>query len=545
MPVPTFTLTGTHHNLDGTPQTGHVKVTANAVLRDTTDSVVLSGERVATLDEAGTWALELPADSPALRPEGVGYTVAYHLTGVRVPSSFVPAQPAGTVLDVVVVASSSPSTATVSLLGPQGAKGDKGDTGPAPTAAYEPLRAQLAAGATTGIQVLGDSTGNDTTDWPYRLALVLAAEHPAHTVQSRVWDDATQQFAQPLTVQTGPGGVQHLDGVSAAAKNTLLAPGRHPASGNLDIRVKVQAANWGAAMPLCSLAARAGVSGTYSHWLNVTTTKAVQFVYSVNGTAILTALSTAVLPFTGTQTGWVRVVAIANNGTGSEFRFSTSLDGVTWTPLGATVTAASFALFDGASSFEFGGRGTLTFPGKVYEVEYRDGEHGPLMAPSLPALYGPNPLSTVDAPVVGAPVLTIVNGSHPGATLAYLSDATRLPKLTPDYGQAVAFTSVGHNQGSSTGRPWVTAYRAWLTQLAPLGVPVVPMTQNPQTPSSPNAAAQASRRASVLGLSIDVVDTFAAFLAYGPTWETDLMADSIHPNTAGSDVWRNLVHDRL
>jgi hypothetical protein len=413
----------------------------------------------------------------------------------------------------------------------------------APAPALVPLVSQLEAGLTTGVQVIGDSTGNDPNEWVYRLAQKVAADYPSYTVQTRLWADASQQYAAPVTIQTGPAGLQRLDGVANAGQNTLLAPGKHPASGNLDVRVKLAAASWTTNPALCNLASRSGVAGAYSHWLNYTTGKTLQFVYTVDGTTLRTATSTAPVPFTGSQVGWVRVVAIANNGTTAEFRFYTSTDGTTWTQLGTTVTATSYVLFDGGYSFEFGGRGTLNFPGSIYETEYRDGEDGPLMAPALPSLYGPNPLSVVDAPVLGSPVLTFVNGSHPGANIAYLGNATRLPKMLPNYGQAVAFTSDSHNEAALYGLGWLTTYKAWQAQIAQLlPVPLIPLTQNPENGAA-YASYHAQRRLSLLGLD-NVIDTYGAFLNYGD-WAGSLMFDSVHPNSTGSDLWRDTVYAQL
>lgn len=412
-----------------------------------------------------------------------------------------------------------------------------------PLRAFQGLKRNLELGRTVGVGLLGDSTGNDTTEWFYMLGQSLAAMYPVYTVQSRLWNDTTQQFDPPVTIQTGPGGAQYLDCVADAAKNTLLTKGKHPASGNLDIRIKLASTNWGSNPALANLASRSGVSGQYSHWINYTTGRTIQFVYSTTGANTLTATSTAAVPFTNSQVGWVRVVAIGNNGTQAEFRFYTSTDGVTWTQLGATVNATTYTLYDGGYSFEFGGRGVLNFPGSIYETEFRDGENGPLMAPSLPGLYGPNPLSTPDATVKGAPVLTLVNGSRPGADITYLGDSTRLPKMTPDYGQVLTFTSDSHNE-TTTGLDWLTLYRNWLTSIAARQRgPLVAVTQNPQAPTNTGAGAHLTRRLELLSLVDErsVIDTYQLFLDYGSTYYPDLMVDTVHPNSTGSTMWRDLV----
>ena len=53
--------------------------------------------------------------------------------------------------------------------------------------------------------VLGDSTGDETTEWIYLLAQLLAADFPAVTVQYRLWDTGTSNYGAATTIQTGSG----------------------------------------------------------------------------------------------------------------------------------------------------------------------------------------------------------------------------------------------------------------------------------------------------------------------------------------------------
>lgn len=53
------------------------------------------------------------------------------------------------------------------------------------------------------LAILGDSTGNETTEWFYMLVQWLGQKFPGYTVTHRVWDDATQAYLTPTTVQTG------------------------------------------------------------------------------------------------------------------------------------------------------------------------------------------------------------------------------------------------------------------------------------------------------------------------------------------------------
>lgn len=55
------------------------------------------------------------------------------------------------------------------------------------------------------LTVLGDSTGNETVEWVYRLSVWLGQNFPAYTVIYRLWNDATQAYGSPETIQTGTG----------------------------------------------------------------------------------------------------------------------------------------------------------------------------------------------------------------------------------------------------------------------------------------------------------------------------------------------------
>ena len=59
--------------------------------------------------------------------------------------------------------------------------------------------------ANATLVILGDSTGNETTEWVYRLGEWLALEFSAYTVNYRLWNDGTQAYASAVSLQTGTG----------------------------------------------------------------------------------------------------------------------------------------------------------------------------------------------------------------------------------------------------------------------------------------------------------------------------------------------------
>jgi len=154
------------------------------------------------------------------------------------------------------------------------------------------------------------------------------------------------------------------------------------------------------------------------------------------------------------------------------------------------------------------------------------------------------PYSTASASFTGAPVLTVLNGSRSGSAISYLGDATRLPKLCPDYGQAVAFLSTSHNE-TGYGKKFLTLYETWraAVQARLPQTPIVVLTQNPQTSGATTRREHADRRMDLLGYartnSVDIIDTYRAFIDAG--FPGALMTDTVHPNAAGEALWRDTV----
>lgn len=55
------------------------------------------------------------------------------------------------------------------------------------------------------LNILGDSTGNETYEWAYRLSVWLGQKFPAYTVLYRLWNDTNQSYDAATTLQTGTG----------------------------------------------------------------------------------------------------------------------------------------------------------------------------------------------------------------------------------------------------------------------------------------------------------------------------------------------------
>jgi len=307
---------------------------------------------------------------------------------------------------------------------------------------------QLATSA--AIQVLGDSTGNDGTEWPQLLAEMLADDYPEWTVQIATFTDGTQQYGVPVVLQNGTAGDRYLDCATGTYGRALHVDASPHLSGAIDIRIKMRMSDWTPASQN-TIAGKSGASPNRGWYVFMTTSGQLSFAYSVDGINVLSMSVATATGFADGSDGWCRWVWTPDDGAGNKTLATyKSTDGVTWTQLGSTTTSAgAVTLYNNASTpYTCGQTYGASLPPQVtriYAIEIRDGVDGPIMAPVLPDLW--SAVSSASAYSVGAPVLTIVNGSVAGASLSYLGDATRLKKMSPDYGQELIFLSCSHNDG--------------------------------------------------------------------------------------------------
>lgn len=417
------------------------------------------------------------------------------------------------------------------------------------------LKRALADGVTTGIQTLTDSTGNDTTDWPYILGQQIAASYPGFTVDHMLWSDATQTYAAPTRIQLGTAGERYLDcasGTWATVTDKTTATGLSTTTTTLDVRAKVSLTSWTPAARQYLIVLDSGAAPTIGWRLYIEPSGVVGMLWSNNGTASFATTSTVSTGLAANTIRWVRCLFQPDDGGGNRVtKFYTSTDGVTWSQLGTTVTTAGATTIYNplpTAGYQIGGiNNAPAIYTKVYAVDIRDGDTGPSIFPIVPDLWSPYGNGTA-ATIVGAPVLTIVNGAHPGANISYLGNATRLPKMVPQYGQLVTFLSDSHNESWITSGQWGTLYKTWVDQVRTKlpGSGICLMTQNPETTAAIYNQVHASRRYNILALKsagYDVLDIWQQFIDAG--FPGSLMADSVHPNTAGSTLWATYVKKRI
>ena len=154
-------------------------------------------------------------------------------------------------------------------------------------------------------------------------------------------------------------------------------------TGDLDLRIKVAMDDW---TPVAN-------QSFFSKFVSVTDDAylvrmlaggTLTFRYSSGGVDSGEKQATALTGFTDGTPHWLRVVHDVDNGAaGSDVKFYTSIDGIVWTQLGATVTTgAVVARPDNAAVMLLGehGPGTTMLAGKIYYAEIRNGIDGTVVA---------------------------------------------------------------------------------------------------------------------------------------------------------------------
>lgn len=92
------------------------------------------------------------------------------------------------------------------------------------------------------ILVVGDSTGNEPSEWVYRLTGLLASQWPSWTVHYRLWNDASGSYDPAVSIQTGTGSrtlTIYNASVAGFTTNSWLGPRAEAAIFALDPKLTI------------------------------------------------------------------------------------------------------------------------------------------------------------------------------------------------------------------------------------------------------------------------------------------------------------------
>lgn len=427
--------------------------------------------------------------------------------------------------------------------------------------AFRGLRSALDSGRSCAMHWSGDSTlqdggvvaGDPCT--PTRLASMLGAAYPAYHVRSLQWNDTTGEFDPAVILQSGLAGQRFVSLSGRSIRFIPAAGAGRFASGNMDLRVKVNIAAQANSAALIArvTSATSGWGTQFGFRFYITSAGILRMAISYNGSSWDDIPATAAIPTAlyGTDT-WLRTTAEVVPGTGAAgsitIKFYTSTDKAVWTQVGSTVSYAGdrTAAWDSTADFEVGAYAWQPsndgLTGKVYEVEIRDGVSGPLIAPVTPEQWQRYPSTATT--YGGSPTLRIINASKAGQNMAYLSASSRLARLTPDYGQSIALFATSHNEVEYSGAAqWSTPYASWVNAVLariPLAAPVA-VIQNPHTSAWANETAYGEShklrmdelRALAGRNRWGMLDLYRAFILDARGVAGLVSSDGLHPTQTG------------
>ncbi len=165
--------------------------------------------------------------------------------------------------------------------------------------------------------------------------------------------------------------------------------------GDIDIRINCAADDWTPSTQML-LISKYNTSANNRSWaLYLSAAGNLLYIWSADGATTTIKTSSAVPSLTNGSQVWFRVVHDVDNGAaGNDVLFYTSLEGTTYTQLGATQTTAGVtSIFDSNADLMIGRTqqgaadlgGNIAFDGKVYYAEVRNGIAGTAVAKFDPA----------------------------------------------------------------------------------------------------------------------------------------------------------------
>ncbi|MFZ1250332.1 MAG: SGNH/GDSL hydrolase family protein [Candidatus Microsaccharimonas sp.] len=417
------------------------------------------------------------------------------------------------------------------------------------------------------IMFVGDSTSRAANNSALQFANAMVAEpnNSAYTIRYRETSSGnypsvqTWTIGQPTVMQLGTNGERSADMLGTAG---LSFPGASiiRTSQDLDLRIKLSAANWTATNAQTLISQRGG-SGNYSFIFYLVNGE-LRFTHSVDGSNDLT--STVPVPsFTNNTTHWLRVTLDADNGSnGFTKSFYQSDDGVNWTLIAdRIVSTGATSIFSQNYAWGLGtsqagaGAGTSWRIGagsKIFEVDIKDGINGLTVAPTLPDQWEPTEGGA--ATFSGAPIIDIWNCSVGGISTRKQYEFRTM--LRPRINCLITFVALSHNDSYQTAPDYWQVWNQLLDDIQDRNpiTSVILTAQNPRISgtgtNNEDIAAHAHRGRILEAVArrrghgfVDIYQIFQDQFASGVATNTLIQSDGIHPNTAGYTLWGQTLAD--
>lgn len=433
-----------------------------------------------------------------------------------------------------------------------------------PSVSLSGVISSLIQGKSAALTLIGDSTGNATDEWFYRLiAEKIGPTIPATCIRYCAWNDTTQLYDPWITVQAGAAGERYAR-FATANSNRIIAAADVVARTSVDyeVEIKLKLDTWTPAAQV-RVVGKVGSAGNKGWYIAIDAIGTIRFYWHADGTTAIQVISSAPGFVDGTAAR-IRVKFDSDNGAGNyNVKIDTSIDdGATWTSrLNSTGVGVS-TIFDSTVDMQLGGPGGAGYiTGNVYEAIIRDGLNGPYIVPATINAWGSATTAqqALNGTFMGSPTLYCFNGSQSGQGIAYFSDAARLPKMCIPAPAQACIVSTSHNDGATyngASARWKTAWLAMITamqsRLYSSGFTAI--TQNPRNPAIATGLdwydeitqIQGSIPALATRVGVEIIDTKRAFSSSPLPLSTLVTSDGVHPsvpdgtNVIVEEMWRTI-----
>lgn len=409
--------------------------------------------------------------------------------------------------------------------------------------------------------IIGDSTGNEASEWFYLYCQRLLTKLPASVrVEYRLFNTGTLLYDPVDVLQPGAGenalvvGADIISGQPTGRGWAVAGTDVGLLGADRDIKVDCALDSWAAGRSQ-TLCAQYGNAGQRAWRLYVGNTGTLAFEWKTDGTNGPALVNTAALGWAPGTRKKIRVTLDVDDGAGKYVcKIYHSDDGVTWTQAISVDGAATTQVFATQDQpYEIGSRGAVNqlgaggvdgAPGVFYSLSVSDVIDGPNRLPVMLKDY----LETFGmlGYRLGGPTLRIWNGSFSGSKMS--ENLARIDRMCPRISlSACVMLNSSHNEGAVFNGP---AYVASLASLKSairqrIGTPLfVQNTQNPKyAPQEPQRIDAHARRAQLIRelasrQGDDLIDAFHAF-GQSPDY---VKADGIHPtDETGSPLWADVA----
>lgn len=399
----------------------------------------------------------------------------------------------------------------------------------------------------------GDSTGNETTEYPYLIAQKIKTEYPNINVKYKLYNSATGEYDAEVDVGTPAGGDRHILVAGTGSTFMLSSSDIVRASGDLELRLCIDLDSWAAdGLTKTLLSNYTSESGGKGFWLYLDGAQ-LKLVWSPDGTATKTYYGPTLSAYTPGTKYWLKITLDVDNGSGG-YTVTTyeSSNGSAWTQIHQSVTTAGTTAVFQPSSVRFYiasiDGSTFLGRGKYYHIEIRDGINGPDVLLQPIESWRRSGALPNSASIAGTPTLYIYNGCVSGYSIDNVNSANLVSKIMPILTAPLIFIGIGHNDSTQLNLTYANKWAAFLALLRARSI--VPhiciMTENPQFSPATRAFEMSVRRRLLMSIgrnnNIDVIDTYGAFLADGRAL-TDLInsVDGVHPLAAGSELIKDTI----